>query len=49
MGSGEELDRDQVRKRLPKDVTALVLTIMGQGVRLSALGHGVLIPRTRYS
>lgn len=41
MGTGEELDRAAVRKRLKNDVALVVLGAMEQGWRVRAFGHGV--------
>ncbi|BAK35895.1 hypothetical protein MLP_28810 [Microlunatus phosphovorus NM-1] len=41
MGTGEELDRTAVRKRLKPEVSGVVLEAMDQGWRVKALGHGV--------
>lgn len=37
MGTGEELDRAAVRKRLKAEVSAVVLKAMDQGWRVKAL------------
>ncbi len=41
MGTGEELDRTAVRKRLKAEVSTVVLEAMDEGWRVRALGHGV--------
>jgi hypothetical protein len=41
MGTGEALDRRDVRRRLPPEVADVVLNAMDQGCRVRALGHGV--------
>lgn len=41
MGSGEPLDRVQVRKQLDKETAAAVIACMEAGYRVRRLGHGV--------
>lgn len=43
MGSGEVLDRAQVRTRLSKETGLAVLEAMDQGFTVRAQGHGVKI------
>ena len=41
MGTGEELSRAEVQKRLKKEVAGVVLRAMDQDWRVRAFGHGV--------